>query len=84
MDRVATSLLLYVIAANLGVSAVTHLMPLVGGRPLNPVPAWAGGSTFVWELAIAWLVALAALLVQPPEEGAGGHGRKKPPGAGSR
>lgn len=67
MDRLATSLLLYVVAVNLTVSSVTHLMPLLGGRPLNPLPAWAGEATFAWELAAACLALLIGLLIQPRE-----------------
>lgn len=77
MDRLAASLLLNVAAINLAVSAVTHLMPLLGGRHLNPLPAWAGEATFLWELAAACLTLFCGLLLQPrddPDSGAEDRG----------
>lgn len=70
MDRLAASLLLNVAAINLAVSAVTHLMPLLGGRHLNPLPAWAGEATFLWELAAACLALFFGLLIKPNEDSA--------------
>lgn len=72
MERLTAALLLYVLGIQLAVSAVTHLMPLLGGRYLNPVPAWSGDATWVWELTAALIAGLAGLWLDPGREN---HGR---------
>lgn len=69
MERLTAALLLYVLGIQLAVSAITHLMPLLGGQHLNPLPAWSGEATWVLELSAALVAGLAGLWLDPARQG---------------
>jgi hypothetical protein len=69
MGRLNIFVLLYLGAVYLGLSGLTHLMPLMGGDMLNPLSNYLGSDTWAWELLAAGVLAVSAFIVQIGERG---------------